>query len=300
MSKTVLITGGTGLVGSELVTQLHKTGHQVRLLSRAKQKDAKPPIFQWDYKNDFLEEGAFDGVDTIVHLAGAGVADQRWTKARKEEILNSRTQTSNLLYEKLKENPNGVKTIVAASAIGYYGMDTGDTRLDENSPAGNDYLAHVVDAWEASTSKFSALGIRVVQLRIGVVLSKKGGALTKLLEPPVSAPLASGQQYMSWVHINDLVGIILKSIENDAMNGVYNAVAPNPLTNKDFTKLTAKAFGKVYLPISVPKFVLKLMLGEMAGVVVGGNLVSADRIVKEGYKFEFDKLAPALEVLSRK
>jgi len=299
MSKSILITGGTGLVGSELVTLLEGNGHKVSLLSRSKGKDQSPPVFQWDYKNHYIEEGAFDGVDTLVHLAGAGVADQRWTKERKEEIMNSRTQTSDLLYEKLKNTDHSVRTLVAASAVGYYGMDTGDTSLTEDSPAGHDFLADVVKAWEDSTSRFTELGIRVVQIRIGVVLSNEGGALPKLLSPPVAAPLASGNQYMSWIHMDDLVSIIGKSVEDGNMIGPYNAVAPEPLTNRAFTKKAAKAFGKLYLPIPVPSFALRLLLGEMAQVVTGGNKVSAYKINKTGFDFKYAKLQNALENLAK-
>lgn len=299
MSKSVLISGGTGLVGSELVKLLQKNGHEVRLLSRSKGKGETPPVFQWDYKKEYIEEGAFDGVDTLVHLAGAGVADKRWTKDRKEEILKSRTQTSNLLYEKLKNTDHNVRTLVAASAVGYYGMDTGDTNLREKSPAGHDFLAEVVKAWEDSTSRFTELGIRVVQIRIGVVLSNEGGALPKLLAPPVAAPLASGKQFMSWIHITDLVRVLCKSVEEESMIGSYNGVAPEPLTNRQFTKRAAKAFGKLYLPIPVPKFVLNLFLGEMAQVVTGGNKVSAYKISKTGFDFKYAKLQNALEDLAK-
>ncbi|KOF04611.1 epimerase [Roseivirga seohaensis subsp. aquiponti] len=299
MSKSILISGGTGLVGSELVTLLKGAGHQVRLLSRSKGKGESVPVYQWDYKNNYVEEGAFDGVDTLIHLAGAGVADKRWTKERKEEILKSRTQTSDLLYEKLKNTNHSVRTLVAASAVGYYGMDTGDVNLREDSPAGHDFLADVVKAWEDSTSRFTELGIRVVQIRIGVVLSNDGGALPKLLAPPVAAPLASGKQYMSWIHISDLIRILCKSVEDVNMIGPYNAVAPEPLTNKEFTKRAAKAFGKLYLPIPVPNFVLHLVLGEMAQVVTGGNKVSAYKINKTGYDFKFTRLQNALEDLAK-
>ncbi|KYG83592.1 TIGR01777 family oxidoreductase [Roseivirga echinicomitans] len=298
-SKSILITGGTGLVGSELIKLFQKQDHQVRLLSRSKGKGETPPVFQWDYKNDYIEEGAFDGVDTIVHLAGAGVADQRWTKERKEEILDSRTQTSDLLYEKLKSTDHSVRTLVAASAVGYYGMDTGDVSLREDSPAGHDFLADVVKAWEDSTSRFTVLGIRVVQIRIGVVLSNDGGALPELLSPPIAAPLASGKQYMSWIHMDDLVRILGKSVEDENMIGPYNAVAPEPLTNKVFTKMAAKAFGKLYLPIHVPAFALSLFLGEMAQVVTGGNKVSAYKINKTGFDFKYVKLQNALEDLAK-
>jgi uncharacterized protein len=298
MPHNILISGGTGLVGSELITSLSSKGHSVSLLSRSK-GDGNETVFQWDHKKGYIQEGAFDGVDTLVHLAGAGVADKRWTDDRKKEIIESRTLSSNLLFETLKNQPNKVKTLVAASAIGYYGMDTGDQLMTEASPAGNDFLAHVVKEWEASTKQFESLGIRVVQIRIGVVLAKEGGALPKILQPPVAAPLASGDQYMSWIHMDDLVGIIVKAIEDQKMMGVFNGVAPMPENNRDFTKIAAKAFGKLYLPIPVPGFLLKLILGEMAQIVTGGNKVSAKKIEASGYSFLFSELERALAHLAK-
>jgi uncharacterized protein len=172
--------------------------------------------------------------------------------------------------------------------------------MTETSPVGKDFLAHVTDAWEASTRRFKELGIRVVQLRIGVVLSDKGGALVKLLEPPVAAPLGSGKQYMSWIHIDDVCGMILHLLENKGLEGPYNVVGPRPYTNRDFTKTAAKVFGKTYLPVPVPKLVLKLMLGEMASIVLGGSKVSSAKIEKSGYKFLFPKLEQAVEDLKNK
>ena len=214
--------------------------------------------------------------------------------------MESRTQTSRLLYERLKQGNHQVKTLVAASAIGIYGNDQGHSRLTENSPVGHDFLAHVTDAWELSTRKVAALGIRVVQLRIGVVLSHKGGALAKLLAPPIAAGLGKGSQYMSWVHIDDVVGIALKAIEDETMSGPYNVVAPSPVTNKALTRAAAKAFGKIFVPFNVPSKIIRLMLGEMAGIVLTGSRVSAEKLLKAGYQFEFPKLEAALEDLARR
>jgi hypothetical protein len=298
MPHNILITGGTGLVGAELIKSLAAKGNTLSILSRSKGEDSSTPTFQWDHKKEFIEDGAFDGVDTLVHLAGAGVADKRWTEERKKEIIESRTLSSNLLYETLKNKPHQVKTLVAASAIGYYGMDTGDQLMTETSKSGSDFLAQVVKEWEASTKQFESLGIRVVQVRIGVVLAKEGGALPKILQPPVAAPLASGDQFMSWIHMYDLVGIIEKGIEDHKMKGIYNAVAPKAETNRDFTKIAAKAFGKLYLPIPVPSFALKLALGEMAQIVTGGNKVSAQKIEDIGFEFQFPALGKALTDLA--
>jgi len=300
MSQKILITGGTGLVGSVLIPMLKAKGHQIVVLSRTKKKHPDYEVFEWDYKRDYLEEGALDGVDTIMHLAGAGVADAKWTPERKDEIYNSRIKTSLLLYNELQKGEHQVKTFVAASAIGLYGDDTGNQLMRETMPVGHNFLAHVTDAWETATNKISSLGIRLVQLRIGIVLSQHGGALVELLKPPVAAPLGKGKQYMSWIHIADLAQMFIESAENENYVGAYNAVGPKPETNRDFTKKAAKAFGKFFLPIPVPSLILKLMLGEMAAIVLGGSRISSQKIEEAGFKFRFPKLEKALENLSTK
>lgn len=297
MGKKVLITGGTGLVGTHLIPMLKAKGHEVVVLSRSKDASKPYPIFEWDYKKEYIEAGAFKGVDTVIHLAGAGVAEKRWTPERKDEIYNSRTKTSFLLYKTLKEVHNEVKTFISASAIGYYGLDTGNINLKETAPVGNDFLAHVVDAWETSTSKVTELDIRLVQLRIGVVLAKEGGALVELLKPPVAAPLGKGSQYMSWIHIDDLCKMFVHALENEQMLGPYNAAAPRPMTNKELTREAAKAMGKTFIPIPVPGLILKIMLGEMAKMVIGGNRVSCEKIMETGFQFDYPKLADALNDL---
>lgn len=300
MGKKVLITGGTGLVGSHLIPMLKANGHEVVVLSRSKDSSKPYPIFEWDYEKEYIEAGAFSGVDAVIHLAGAGVAEKRWTPERKDEIYNSRTKTSFLLYNTLKEVPNQVKTFISASAIGYYGLDTGNINLKETAPVGHDFLAHVVDAWETSTSKVTELDIRLIQLRIGVVLAKEGGALVELLKPPVAAPLGKGSQYMSWIHIDDLCKMFVYALENEQMLGTYNAAAPRPMTNKELTREAAKAMGKTFIPIPVPGLILKLMLGEMAKMVIGGNRVSCEKIMEAGFQFDYPKLADALKDLKAK
>lgn len=298
MAHNILITGASGLVGSKLTKELKLQGHQTSVLGRSKKINSPFPNFKWDYASDYLEAEALDGIDTIVHLAGAGVAEQKWTKDRKTVIFESRTQTSHLLYKRLKEGNHSVKTVVAASAIGIYGSDTGNAIVKESSPVGHDFLAHVTDAWELATRKYAELGIRVVQLRIGVVLSSEGGALVELLKPPVAAGLGKGNQYMSWIHIDDLVQMIIRSIEDESFEGPYNAVAPRPVSNKELTKAAAKAFGKTFMPINVPSLVLKVMLGEMAMIVLGGCRVSSEKIQKAGFEFKFSKIEEAVRDLA--
>jgi uncharacterized protein len=256
-------------------------------------------LYEWDIAKNYLEEDAIKNADYVIHLAGAGVADESWTVARKKEILESRTLSTRLLAEKISTVPNQIKAFVSASAIGYYGLDTGNILQQENIESkAKDFLTTVVKAWE--TEIFKVKNIRTVAIRIGVVLSKKGGALEKIAQPVrlyTGAALGSGQQYISWIHLDDLCEIFIKAIEDTALIGIYNGVAPQPVTNEVLTKEIGKALGKPILPINVPAFVLKLLLGEMAGIVLGGNRVSSGKIEKTGFKFQYIEVAKALKDL---
>lgn len=291
-----MITGGTGLVGQRLIPMLQSAGYEVAILSRSP-RDGKVKTYVWDIDNEYIDPMAFENTEAIIHLAGAGVAEKRWTAERKELIYNSRVKSSLLLYNYLKNNEHQVKTFIGASAIGLYGADTGHAIINEAAPIGHDFLAHVVDAWEAATKKIETLNIRLFMPRIGIVLSNEGGALKELLKPPVAAPLGNGKQYMSWVHIEDLCQMIIFGIENEQVHGAYNAVGPKPKTNREFTQVAAKVMGKPYLPIPVPKLMLKLMLGEMAQIVLGGSRISCQKIMEVGFEFRFPKLEEALEDL---
>jgi uncharacterized protein (TIGR01777 family) len=298
--KNILITGATGLVGSRLTEILTNRGDRVLHLSRSRQPGAIQ-TFHWDVKNKIVDVNVFDGVDTIIHLAGASVADERWTTKRKIEILESRTRSTEVIVNSLKKIPHRVESFVSASAIGYYGFDR-DQLFDENTTAGSDFLANVTRQWEEAVEKARAVVPNVVKLRIGVVLSEKGGALKQMATPVkyfVGAPLGSGDQYLSWIHIDDLCGIFLKAID-ERLNGDFNAVAPNPVTNRQLTKAIGKAMHRpVFLP-AIPEFVLRLILGEMADLVVNGSRVSCDKILKAGYKFQFTNAEDAIEDLIRR
>lgn len=297
MSKTILITGGTGLVGQRLTELLIAKGYQVQYLSRNPDKVSGIKSFHWDVKNQEMDKDALKDADVIVHLAGAGVADKKWSKERKKEILDSRTKSSELIAKTLSENTHKVKTVVSASAIGYYGWDTGGVVKKEESRFGDDFLATVTKAWEAEVDKIESSDIRVVKLRIGVVLSEKGGALKEISKPVkmgAGAALGSGDQFMSWIHIDDLCEMFIHAIENENLKGAFNAVAPNPVTNKELTKLTAKALKKPFFLPNVPGFVLKLTLGEMASIVLGGSKISSEKIESAGFNFKFEKADAAL------
>ena len=299
MSKNVLITGGSGMVGTRLSEMLLEQGYAVRHLSRTPGKEGSPIItYLWDIKQQYINPKALAGVDYVVHLAGAGVADQRWTDQRKQAIVKSRTESTRLLHHALSQpDAPQLKALVSASAIGLYGADTGDALLTEDSLPAQDFLADVVVQWEAAVDAIAALDIRTVKLRIGIVLSDKGGALQPIARTVrwyVGAPLGSGDQYMSWIHIDDLCRMFIYAMENQELRGVYNAVGTQPVTNRTLTKATAKVLQKpMFLP-NVPGFVLKLALGELATVILGSNRVSSQRIEDAGFTHKFNKIDVAL------
>ncbi|QHT65875.1 TIGR01777 family protein [Rhodocytophaga rosea] len=300
MSKNVLITGGTGLLGSHLTTLLLQKGYQVSYLSRNIEPIPHIKTYQWNVEEGTIDTKAIEQTDYIIHLAGAGVADKRWTKSRKQEIMESRTNSAALLFNALKTTKHQVKSVISASAIGYYGFDTGSQWVDENTQPGDDFLAEVVQAWESSVQQIASLGIRVVNLRIGIVLSEKGGALAKItqtIKVGAGAPLGTGKQYFSWIHIDDICRIFIHALENGQMQGIYNAVAPQPVTNEELTHQIAEVLDKPLVLPHVPAFALKLALGEMASAVLGGNKVANQKLLTTGYRFEFPELRPALEDL---
>jgi uncharacterized protein (TIGR01777 family) len=296
----ILITGGTGMIGHRLTELLLQKGHKVSYLSRRKEKLPNIEVYQWDIQKGFIETGALENADYVVHLAGAGIADKRWTDERKQEIIDSRIQPIALINKYLEEKNIKLKGFISASAIGYYGGDTGEIKLDENSPAGNDFLAKCTKLWEETAQKIDSAK-RIVSIRIGIVLSEKGGALPKLVMPiryGFGAALGSGKQMMSWIHIDDLCNIFVKAIEDETMHGAYNAVSPNPVNNSAITKTAAEILKKpLWLP-NVPSFALKLVFGEMGIVVTGGNFVIPKRLSQEtDFQYKFTNIKEALNDL---
>lgn len=300
MAKKILITGASGLVGTRLTQLLLEKGYSVSHLSRTK-KPGRVETFAWDVAKKFIEPQALAGVDTIVHLAGTGIADKPWSAARKKEIIDSRVESTKLLFETLKNNPHAVSAFISASAIGYYGSDDGRKIFSEQDSPGKDFLAEVTHRWEQEADTLSGLGARVVKLRIGIVLSEKGGALKEIAKPirlGFGAPLGSGKQYLSWIHLDDLCRIFLYAIENQMMSGSYNAVT-DFCTNKDLTVACAHALHKpLWLP-PVPALALKIMLGDRAALVLEGSKVSSSKIREAGFHFQFENLESALNHLLR-
>jgi uncharacterized protein (TIGR01777 family) len=295
---TILITGGTGLVGKYLQEILKQKQHTVNVLTRSKTK--KPNTFFWDVENGIIDDEAIKTADFIIHLAGANISDKRWTAAQRKLIIDSRVNTTNLLLQKVIELKPNLKGFIAASGVGFYGAVTNNHIYTENDTFGTDFLSKVCQVWEQESLKFEGEGIRTVIFRTGVVLTKTEGALAKIIQPiklGVGAPIGSGKQYMPWIHINDLCNLFTQAIENENFNGIYNAVAPQHITNKELTTTIAAYLKKpLWLP-NIPVFVLKLLFGKMAVILLYGSRISSKKIENLGFKFKFPTIEKALKNL---
>ncbi|NLN95601.1 MAG: TIGR01777 family protein [Bacteroidales bacterium] len=297
---TILISGGTGLVGKQLCKKLKDKGYSVAILSRARRQDTDIPTYTWDIDKREIEKEAIETADYIIHLAGANISDKRWTAKRRKLIVDSRVKSGQLIFEKLKENKNQLKAFISASAIGYYGTITTDKIFSETDPPSSDFLGETCRQWEQSADSFEKLGIRTVKIRTAVVLTKQGGALAKMIAPVklgIASAIGSGRQYLPWIHIDDLCGIYIKAIENTQIKGAYNAVAPDHKTNRDFIETLAHALKKPFWFPNVPAIAMKLMFGEMAEMLLQGSRVSSDKIKTAGYSFLFPDLKSALDDL---
>jgi uncharacterized protein (TIGR01777 family) len=297
--KKVLITGGTGLIGKRLTELLLEKGYEVAFLSRKKATIPSVKVFEWDVNKGYIEENALENTDYLIHLAGAGVADERWTDERKKIIISSRTESLELIRKKLVEKNIRPAALISASGSSYYGEDTGDVRNTESSPPNNDFLSHVTVVWEKAADDIAALGIRTVKLRTGIVLSNDGGAVPKMAAPAklgFGAPLGSGKQWISWIHIDDICQMYIDAMENESWEGAYNAITGQPVTNEELTKQICIALGKPQWLPNVPAFTLKLVFGEMASVVLGSSYLINERIAKEtDFKYKFSELDKALK-----
>ncbi|AFU69311.1 short chain dehydrogenase/reductase, YcfH family [Psychroflexus torquis ATCC 700755] len=294
----VLITGATGLVGQALVKLFHEKGISVNYLTTSRSKIKTLPNYQgfyWDPSMSELDVESLKDVTTIINLAGASVA-KKWTSSYKKEILNSRLDTLMTLKKALSIEDHQVEQLISASAIGLYKDSLTKFHEEEQFSPGNNFLADVVLQWEAAADEVGKLGIDVAKIRIGLVLAKDGGALEKIKQPIenyIGAPLGTGKQWQSWIHIDDLNRIFLYVMEHK-LEGVFNAVAPSPVNNRELTECIAKRLGKPLILPKVPAFVLKLMLGEMATIVLGSQLVSSKKMLSTGFQFNYAQLKPAL------
>ncbi|MCZ4693399.1 TIGR01777 family protein [Ancylomarina euxinus] len=297
----VLISGGSGVVGKVLCEKLRMKGYHVAILSRSINKSKKLKTYLWDPTNNQIDPEAISSSDYIIHLAGANIAEKRWTVSRKKLILDSRVQSANLIFNEVKKQKKELKAFISASAIGYYGSITSDTIFTEDNHAANDFLGQTCLVWEQAARQFETLGIRTSILRTGLVLNKeKGGALSKMLIPVkmgFASSMGNGKQYLPWIHIDDLCELYIRAIENISIEGAFNAVAPDFQTNKSFTQTLAKTLNKPFFFPNIPAFLLKLVLGEMSVILIKGSRVSANKLIKNGFIFKFSKLNSALRNL---
>ncbi len=291
----VLLAGGSGLIGTRLSELLRAEGFTVRLLSRHPKGTDQ---FGWHPEKGTLDDAALSGVDYVINLAGAGIADKRWTAARKREIIDSRVKSAGLLRDAFHRMDLRPKAYLSASAIGYYGQ-SGERRMSEtDAPVDDSFMVQCCQAWERAAEEIAALGIRTVKFRIGVVLAEEGGALPELVKPlhfGVGTYFADGRAWYSWIHREDLCRAFIWALKNESVAGVYNAVAPQPERLKPFIQAAARAMDKKVLLTSVPAFALRLALGEMSAVVLNSNLVADDKIRTAGFTFLHPELAGALQ-----
>ena len=291
---SVLITGANGMLARNLEKILSGSYH-VRFLTRSPESVNE---FSWDLKRHFVEEKALENIDHIVHLAGANIGEGRWTPKRKKEILDSRVLSAKVLLEAIKKNDIPLRSFISASAVGYYGMVTEDTVFTEDSPAGHDFLSEVCQQWEDDADAFSPYSERVVKLRFGAIVSRQGGIVKKMYIPArfyLNAVLGSGKQYIPWIDIDDASRMIEFCLSNPSVQGVYNAVSPHSVTNRAFTlQLTQALGGSVILP-RVPPFLLQLIYGEMASLLIEGTAVSCQKITDEGFHFLHANLQESLQ-----
>ena len=297
----ILITGATGLIGTELVSLLLQNGISINYLTTSKKDIKNEPNYQgfyWNPQQGVIDEKAIVDVDTIVHLAGASIS-KRWTSKYKQELIESRTLTTNLFYRTLKSHPNQVKHLISASAIGVYPDSKETLYTEENKSVDNSFLGQVVVKWEQAVDNFKRLNIKVCKIRTGLVLSQKGGMLKELMKPiklGIGSPYGDGKQWQSWIHIDDLVHLYFYAVQHQ-WEGIYNATAPNPVDNEELTKTVAKVLDKPYFFPAIPAFVLKLALAEMHILLLSSQNVSSQKAQDNGFAFKYRTLEKALQNL---
>lgn len=298
--KTIGITGGTGFVGTHLRERLAEAGYKVIIFSRGKKEsEGNVEFVHWDASKGIIDKEALKRLDAMVHLAGAGVTDERWTEKRKKVILRSRTETTDFLVQSLKEYAPNCKTFLAASATGYYGPDKGSKPFVESDAPANDFLANVCVQWEASSQKAQAFA-RVVIFRFGIVLGRDGGAFPQLAGPmkfgamPI---LGTGKQIVSWVQICDLICMMKTALKDETYSGIYNAVSPQPVSNKVLMEAIAKAKGGLKIPFRVPAFLLRIIMGEASIEVLKSCTVSSKKLAEAGFVFQYPEVAAAVDVI---
>ncbi len=292
-----LLAGGSGLIGTRLTVMLREKGHTVRLLSRTPRG---ANAFAWDPSAGTLDEAALKEVDYVINLAGAGIADRRWTAARKREIIDSRVQSTQVLARALERSGHRPKAWISASAIGYYGNSGEQIMQETDAPVGRSFMVQCCEQWEQVVEEVAALGIRTVKLRIGVVLAKEGGALAEFVKPlrfGLGAYFGNGKAWYSWIHRDDLCRLFIHALEHPEISGALNAVAPHPVRIKPLVQATARAMRQPALIVPAPAFAMRMILGEMAAVVLNSNLISAEKTLSTGFEFQYPTLEEALHAI---
>jgi len=305
----ILITGGTGTIGKRLSALLMERGYQVTILTRKIPANTEAggalSYALWEVNAGQIDMQALTSADAVIHLAGAGVAEKRWSEKRKQEIVDSRTKSCSLLVNALRNNKHNVKTVISASATGWYGNDTSASLqhgFTEEAAPDTDFLGTTCRLWEESIEPITTLGIRLVKLRTGIVLSRDGGAYVEFKKPlkaGIAGILGSGKQMVPWIHADDICRMYLYALENEGLHGVYNAVAPNPVSNKTLMLQIAKQLNRFYIPVHVPAFALKIALGEMSVEVLKSVTVSSAKISAEGFGFLYPTIDKAVEALAK-
>ncbi len=300
MKEKVLITGATGLIGQRITAMLLKQGIACNHLGRTRTDDKNnngAGAYLWNIHKGEMDEKAFDGVTAIIHLAGAGVADKRWSAARKKEIVDSRVKSTKLIYDFLKKGNHNVKTFISAGAVGYYGDCGADVVFEDHKPA-KTFLAEVCKKWEQGAIKIGGLGIREVRCRIGIVLAGNGGALpelTRTIPAGIAGYFAKDDLYYPWIHVDDVCGIMLYALKNETVNGAYNTTAPKPLLLKTLMQHILKVKHSRALLVPAPTFALKLAMGEMSDMLLSSQNCSPEKILNTGYRFKFGDIDNALK-----
>jgi len=297
-AQRILITGGSGLIGSRLTDLLLARGFSVAHLSRRQGHYGKAQSFSWDPEKGLIDPAALEGIDCIIHLAGANIGEKRWSNTRKKGIINSRVKSAELLLKACADTNRWPKTFISASATGYYGSVSSERIFTENDEPADDFLGNTCRLWEEAAKKFAERGVRTLMIRTAVVLDKQDSALSRLTLPArfgLVTRLGTGRQYFPWIHISDLCNIYLKAVSDNQPSGAYNAVAPQHVTHDEFIAVMAEVMKRpVFLP-HVPAWVLKLVLGDLSDVVVKGSRVSSEKITASGFDFLFPDLHDALE-----
>ena len=301
--ERILVIGGTGLIGRHLCKRLREMGYKITILSRTRKQENITSIYSWNLEKKEIEKEAIETADYIINLTGANISSKRWTSKRKQLIIDSRVKTGEIILNKIKEHNKKLKAYISASAIGYYGTITSQKIFIETDPPANDFLGEVCRQWEETSDQFVELGIRTVKIRTSIVLTKQGGTLVKMATPiklGIGSTIGSGKQYLPWIHIDDLCGIYIRAITDEQIEGVFNAVASDHITNEDFNQSLAYALKKTIWAPKIPAIVLKLIFGEMSEIILKGSRISNQKIKETGSSFLFSNLNSALTDLFKK